>query len=70
MNTYTPGQKVTITLDPEYAEESSFMAAPAASFEATYERKVNVEDAHRVTYVNRHGEHVSRIVFDSEVSAA
>ena len=35
---------------------------------ATYERKINVEDAHRVTYVNRHGEHVSRIVFDSEVT--
>ena len=70
MNTYKPGQKVTITLDPEYAEESSFMAAPAANFEATYERKINVEDAHRVTYVNRHGEHVSRIVFDGEVSAA
>ena len=70
MNTYTPGQKVTITLDPEYAEESSLMAAPAAVFEATYERKVNVEDAHRVTYVNRHGEHISRIVFDGEVSAA
>ena len=70
MNTYTPGQKVTITLNPEYAKESSFMAAPAASFEATYERKVNVEDAHRVTYVNRHGEHVERIVFGGEVSAA
>lgn len=70
MNTYTPGQKVTITIDPEYAEESSFMAAPAAVFEATYERKTNVEDMHRVTYVNRHGEHVSRIVFDGEVSAA
>ena len=70
MNTHTPGQKVTITLDPEYAEESSLMAAPAAVFEATYERKVNVEDAHRVTYVDRHGEHVSRIVFGGEVSAA
>ena len=70
MNTYTPGQKVTITLDPECAKGSSLMAAPAAVFEATYERKVNVEDAHRVTYVNRHGEHVSRIVFDGEVSAA
>ena len=69
MNTYKPGQKVTITLNPEYAKESSFMAAPAAVFEATYESKTNVEDAHRVTYVNRHGEHVSRIVFDSEVSA-
>ena len=68
--TFTPGQKVIITLDPEYAEGSSLMAAPAASFEATYERKTNVEDAHRVTYVNRHGEPVSRIVFDSEVSAA
>ena len=70
MNTYTPGQKVIITLNPEYAKESSFMAAPAASFEATYERKTNVEDAHRVTYVNRHGEHVERIVFGGEVSAA
>ena len=76
MNTYEPGQKVTITLNPEYAKESSFMAAPAASFEATYERKAtyegktSVEDAHRVTYVNRHGEHVERIFFDSEVSAA
>ena len=70
MNTYKPGQKVTITLNPEYAKESSFMAAPAAVFEATYERKISVEDAHRVTYVNRHGEHVERIVFDSEVSAA
>ena len=70
MSTYKPGQKVTITLDPEYAEESSLMAAPAASFEATYESKTSVEDAHRVTYVNRHGEHVSRIVFDGEVSAA
>ena len=70
MNTYEPGQKVTITLDPEYAEGSSLMAAPAAVFEATYERKINVEDAHRVTYVNRHGEHVERIVFDGEVSAA
>ena len=70
MNTYTPGKKVTITLDPEYAEESSFMAAPAASFEATYESKTSVEDAHRVTYVNRHGEHVEHIVFDGEVSAA
>ena len=68
--TFKPGDKVTITLDPEYAEESSLMAAPTASFEATYERKTNVEDAHRVTYVNRHGEHVSRIVFDGEVSAA
>ena len=68
--TFKPGQKVTITLDPEYAEESSFMAAPAAVFEATYECKINVEDAHRVTYVNRHGEHVSRIVFGGEVSAA
>ena len=68
--TFTPGQKVTITLNPEYAEESSFMAAPAVVFEATYERKTNVEDAHRVTYVNRHGKHVSRIVFDGEVSAA
>ena len=70
MTTYKPGQKVTITLDPGYAEGSSFMAAPAAVFEATYESKTNVEDAHRVTYVNRHGEHVSRIVFDSEVGAA
>lgn len=70
MNTYKPGQKVTITIDPEYAKESSFMAAPAASFEATYESKTSVKDAHRVTYVNRHGEHVSRIVFDYEVSAA
>ena len=70
MNTYKPGQKVTITIDPEYAKASSFMAAPAAVFEATYESKTNVEDAHRVTYVNRHGEHVSRIVFDSEVGAA
>ena len=70
MNTYTPGQKVTITLDPEYAKESSFMAAPTASFEATYESKTSAEDEHRVTYVNRHGEHVERIVFDSEVSAA
>ena len=70
MSTYTPGQKVTITIDPEYAKESSFMAAPAASFEATYEGKTSVEDAHRVTYVNRHGEHVARVVFDGEVSAA
>ena len=70
MNTYIPGQKVTITLNPEYAKESSLMAAPAAVFEATYEHKTSVEDAHRVTYVNRHGEHVERIVFDSEVSAA
>ena len=68
--TFKPGQKVTITLNPEYAEESSLMAAPAASFEATYESKINVESAHRVTYVNRHGEPVSRIVFDGEVSAA
>ena len=68
--TFKPGQKVTITLDPEYAEGSSLMAAPAAVFEATYERKVNVGDAHRVTYVDRHGEHVSRIVFGGEVSAA
>ena len=68
--TFKPGDKVTITLHPEYAEESSLMAAPAASFEATYERKTNVEDAHRVTYVNRHGEPVSRIVFGGEVSAA
>ena len=68
--TFKPGQNVTITLDPEYAEESSLMAAPAAVFEATYERKINVEDAHRVTYVNRHGEPVSRIVFGGEVSAA
>ena len=68
--TFKPGDKVTITLNPEYAKESSFMVAPAAVFEATYERKTNVEDAHRVTYVNRHGEPVSRIVFDGEVSAA
>ena len=68
--TFKPGDKVTITLNPEYAKESSFMAAPAAVFEATYERKVNVGDAHRVTYVNRHGEPVSRIVFGGEVSAA
>ena len=68
--TFKPGDKVTITLNPEYAKESSFMAAPAASFEATYESKTSVEDAHRVTYVNRHGEHVERIIFDSEVSAA
>ena len=68
--TFKPGDKVTITLDPEYAEESSLMAAPAAVFEAIYERKVNVGDAHRITYVDRHGEHVSRIVFGGEVSAA
>ena len=68
--TFKPGQKVTITLDSEYAEESSFMVAPAAVFEATYEGKTSVEDAHRVTYVNRHGEPVSRIVFGGEVSAA
>ena len=68
--TFKPGDKVTITLNPEYAKESSFMAAPAASFEATYESKTSVEDAHRVTYVDRHGEHVSRIVFGGEVSAA
>ena len=68
--TFKPGDKVTITLNPEYAKESSFMAAPAASFEATYESKTSVEDAHRVTYVNRHGEHVERIVFGGEVSAA
>ena len=46
------------------------MAAPAAVFEATYESKTSVEEAHRVTYVNRHGEHVERIVFGGEVSAA
>ena len=68
--TFKPGDKVTITLNPEYAKESSFMAAPAAVFEATYEGKTSVEDAHRVTYVNRHGEHVERIVFGGEVSAA
>ena len=70
MTTYKPGDKVTITLNPEYAKESSLMAAPAAVFEATYEGKTSVEDAHRVTYVNRHGEPVSHIVFDDEVSAA
>ena len=68
--TFKPGQKVTITLNPEYAGGSSLMAAPAAVFEATYEGKTSVEDAHRVTYVNRHGEHVARVVFGGEVSAA
>lgn len=67
---FEPGQKVTITLDPEYAEESSYMAAPAAIFEAIYEYKTDAENEnHRVTYVNRHGERIARIFFDGEVSA-
>lgn len=72
MSTYTPGQKVTITLDPEYAKESSYMDAPSATFEAVYEHRTDVEVMpHRAYYIGAlSGLHVSRTFTDEEVSAA
>ena len=74
MNTYTPGQKVTIRIDSD-AEISDYLRESVSGlvFEGVYERRALVlqgEYPHRVAYTDKSGHWDAYLFSDSEVSAA
>ena len=70
MTTYTPGQKVLITLDLDYARESTYINAPSWRFEGEVDRLSSVEKAVYVAYTDSYGDRVVRPFFtEEEVSA-
>lgn len=74
MNTYEPGQKVIIRIDPD-TEISDHLreSVPGSAFEGIYERRALVihgEYPHRVKYTDKSGRGTSYLFADSEVEAA
>ena len=71
MTTYTPGQKVLVTLDPDYARESTYINAPSWRFEGEIDRLSSIEDVAYVAYTDSYGDRTVRPFFiDEELSAA
>ena len=74
MNTYTKGQKVLITLNPD-EEMSDYLTdtVPDNTFEGVYVRRSLSIDGifpHRVEYTDKNGHGASYLFADDEVSAA